>query len=87
MLGKTGRAPYVSIMRKRELTLPELMFIIATRAAIAGGVALLLSDRLNSKQRKALGAVLIGFGAVTTVPAAMIVFGTRDEPPDKIEAA
>lgn len=72
-------------MRKRTLTIPELMFIVGTRAMLAGGVALLLSDRLTKKQRKAIGATLIGIAAVTTVPAAMIVMGTRDRAPEKIE--
>ncbi len=72
-------------MRKHSLTIPELMFIVGTRAMLAGGVALLLSSRLTRKQRKAIGATLIGVGAVTTVPAAMIVMGTHDRAPEKIE--
>lgn len=60
-------------MRDRTLTFPELMFIIATRAALGAGVAMLISQRLSSKQRKAVGGVLTAFGAVTTIPAAMAV--------------
>lgn len=72
-------------MQKHPLTIPELLFIIGTRAMLAGGVALLVSSRLTKKQRKAIGATLLSVGVVTTVPAAMIVMGTHDRAPEKIE--
>jgi hypothetical protein len=74
-------------MRKPELTLPQLLFVVGTRAVLAGGVAFLISQRLDAKQRKLLGAAMVAIGAVTTVPAAMMVFGTHDHAPDKIETA
>src|SRR5690349_19085313 len=46
-------------MRKHKLTTPKLMFIVATRAAIGAGAALLLSSRLKNRQRKILGGSLI----------------------------
>lgn len=63
------------------------MFVVGTRAILAAGVALLVADRLNSKQRRVLGTAFVAIGAVTTVPALMAVLGTRDEDeaPDKIE--
>lgn len=72
-------------MRKLTLTMPELFFVVGTRAALAGGVALLLASKLTREQRKAVGAALFAVGAVTTIPAAMIVLGTHDRAPDKIE--
>jgi hypothetical protein len=66
-------------MKKPDLTFPELMFVVATRAALGAGVALLLSTKLNDQQRKVLGLSLVFIGAVTTVPAAMAVLrGARD---------
>ncbi len=65
-------------MRNRDLTLPELMFVVGTRAALAAGVALLVAGRLSDKQRRAIGATLVAIGAVTTVPALMAVIGSRD---------
>ena len=59
-------------MKKRSLTVPELMFVIATRAALAAGVALLISGRLNDSARRAAGLSLMGIGVVTTIPAAKI---------------
>ena len=64
-------------MRDPNLSFPELMFVVGTRAALAAGVALLVSDRLRRSQRRSIGAALLAVGAVTTVPAAMAVFGRR----------
>ncbi len=60
-------------MKTRSLTTPELMFLIGTRAALAAGVALLVSTRLNRSTRTRVGAALASFGAATTVPAARIL--------------
>jgi|KBSSwiStaDraftv2_1062776.scaffolds.fasta_scaffold59494_2 hypothetical protein len=68
-------------MRDPELSFPEVLFIVGTRAALAAGVALLVSDRLSRSQRRSIGTALLAVGAVTTVPAAMALFGRRlDEP-------
>jgi hypothetical protein len=58
-------------MRIVTLPLPQLGFMIATRAALGAGVALLLSRRLPAAQRRAIGLVLVGLGVLTTVPAAL----------------
>ena len=65
-------------MRKPDLTAPELMFVVVTRAFLAAGVGLLVAGRLSDKQRRIIGATLVAIGAVTTVPALMAVIGTRD---------
>ncbi len=72
-------------MKIRQLTLPEFMFVIATRVALGAGVAFLISGRLTNRQRRILGTALISIGAVTTIPAAMMVWGRREEAPEKIE--
>jgi hypothetical protein len=56
------------------LSFPELMFVVATRAALGAGVAMLVSNRLSRRQRKTVGRVLVATGAVTTIPAALAVF-------------
>jgi hypothetical protein len=38
-----------------QLSRPELAFIIATRAILGAGIALLLADRLSPEQRKSVG--------------------------------
>ena len=68
-------------MRDPMLSFPELLFIVGTRAALAAGVALLVSDRLSRSQRRSIGAALLAVGAVTTVPAAMAVFGRGSDAP------
>jgi hypothetical protein len=46
------------ILNEIQLSRPEFAFIIATRAMIGAGIALLLADRLSAEQRKAVGATL-----------------------------
>jgi hypothetical protein len=55
-------------MFERRLTLADILLIAGTRVALGIGVGLLLSERLNSGQRKAAGWSLIAVGAATTIP-------------------
>lgn len=64
-------------MKETRLTLPELGLIASTRAALGGGAALLLAERLDREQRKAVGWTLLLVGIVTTIPLAMLVLGRR----------
>jgi hypothetical protein len=65
-------------MKKVLLDLPALGFVVGTRAALAAGVALLVSGRLPPARRRALGLTLVAIGAATTVPAALsVVRGSR----------
>lgn len=60
-------------MRTILLPLPRFAFIIGTRAALAAGIALLVSDKVPPARRRAAGIVLVAFGAATTIPALMWV--------------
>jgi hypothetical protein len=62
-------------VKEIQLSRLELAFIIATRAILGGGIALLLADRLSAEQRKAVGATLALVGLVTTIPAVGAIFG------------
>ncbi len=64
-------------MKETRLTLPELGLIASTRAALGGGAALLLAERFDREQRKAVGWTLLLVGIVTTIPLAMLVLGRR----------
>ena len=64
-------------MKETRLTLPELGLIAGTRVALGIGVGLLVSDRLNRDQRKAAGGVLLGVGALTSIPIVMGLLGKR----------
>ena len=55
-------------MRRISLRVPEIGFIAGTRAALGAGIGLLLADRLNRRQRRKVGRMLVAIGAVTTVP-------------------
>jgi hypothetical protein len=56
-------------MKRLNLPAPAFFFIVATRALLGAGVGLLVSDKLARKQRRAVGATLVGLGALTTIPA------------------
>jgi len=64
-------------MKKRSMTTPQLAFIVATRAALAAGVALLASRRLKPATRVKAGAALAAIGGLTTIPAARIVIRSK----------
>ncbi len=64
-------------MKKAELTLPEIALIAATRGMLGAGVGLLLADRLNDDQRKAIGWTLLGVGAISTIPLLIDVLSKR----------
>ncbi len=64
-------------MKKAELTLPEIALIGGTRGMLGAGVALLLADRLDHGQRKAVGWTLFLVGAISTIPLVIEVLGKR----------
>ena len=68
-------------MFKTELPLPELVLVVATRALLGAGLGLLLADRVNTDQRRAVGWALVAIGVVTTIPAALMVFNRRQRLP------
>ena len=64
-----------TIVNEIQLSRPELAFIIATRAILGAGIALLLADRLSPEQRKSVGSTLVLVGLVTTIPAVWAISG------------
>ena len=64
-------------MKEARLSIPELGLIAGTRAALGGGVALLLADKLTKDQRKAVGWTLFMVGAITTIPLGILAFARR----------
>lgn len=69
-------------MFKTELPLPELALLVGTRGLLGAGLGLLLAERVNADQRRAVGWVLVAIGVVTTVPLALMVFNRRNRLPD-----
>ena len=67
-------------MNRVPLSFPEIGLISGTRAMFGAGVGLLLADRLNEDQRKAVGWTLLAIGAITTVPIAIQLFRERRDP-------
>jgi hypothetical protein len=52
-------------MRERTLTIPEIMLIAGTRAALGAGLGLLIADKLSPDTRKGTGWALLAVGALT----------------------
>jgi hypothetical protein len=54
-------------MSPKLVTVPELFLIAGTRAALGAGIGLLLADRLNEDQRRAVGWTLLAVGVISTI--------------------
>jgi hypothetical protein len=59
------------------MSVPELALIAGTRAILGIGLGLLLADRLNLDQRKAVGWTMFAIGAISTIPLGIEIFGER----------
>ena len=59
------------------LTFPELGLIAGTRGMLGAGIALVLADRLDAAERKAVGRTLLLIGAISTIPLLMQVLHKR----------
>lgn len=64
-------------MRKSVLTIPEIGLIGITRAALGAGLALLLGEKLDPRERRAVGWSLFLIGALTTVPLVLDVLSKK----------
>jgi hypothetical protein len=64
-------------MKKAEMTLPQIALIAGTRGMIGAGAGLLLADKLNNDQRRAIGWTLLIIGAMSTIPLAIDVLSKR----------
>ena len=69
-------------MRKSVLTIPEIGLIGITRAALGAGLALLLGEKLDRRDRRAVGWSLFLVGALTTVP---LVLNALDKKPERLQ--
>lgn len=65
-------------LKERRVTIPKLILIGGTRAAIGLGVGLLLKDKLNKDQRRGAGLALLIVGGLSTIPLAMEIFGSKN---------
>jgi hypothetical protein len=62
-------------MRETRISLPELILVAGTRAALGAGLGLLLADRFSQQERRAIGWTLFFVGALTTIPLGFEVLG------------
>ena len=72
-------------MRKRGLTIPEIMLIAGTRIALGAGIGLLLAEKFSDDKRRGAGWALLAVGALTTFP--IVVHALKKPRSDKALAA
>jgi hypothetical protein len=58
-------------MKSKQLTVPEIAIIAATRGAIGFGAGLLLADKFRAAKRRTLGWSLFLSGLASTIPIAL----------------
>jgi hypothetical protein len=68
-------------MENRRLMLPDIALVASTRTMLGVGIGLLISSRLNTDQRQAVGWSLVAVGAVTTIPLLMKFLGRDRKQP------
>jgi len=61
----------MNISESKNVSVPELALVAATRGAIGFGAGLLLADKFKGERRKVLGWSLFLSGLASTVPIAM----------------
>jgi hypothetical protein len=66
-------------MRETRITVPLVALIAGTRGMLGAGIALLLADKLNHNERRAVGWTLFLVGAITTVPLVVEVISRREQ--------
>jgi len=67
-------------MKTYEVSVPEIGLVAATRGIAGAGAGLLLASFLRPDTRRTLGWSLLAIGALTTIPIARALFGTRKPP-------
>ena len=55
----------------------KLGFVLATRAAGAFGLGMLVASELSKSRRRKLGRGLAAFGALTTIPGILTIVRSR----------
>ena len=69
-------------MKQASLPLPVLGLIAGTRGMLGAGIGLLLFERMDPRQRRAVGWTLLAVGVLTTLPLLFQVRGgLRESPP------
>ena len=64
-------------MSQRAMTIPEIVLIAGTRAALGAGVGLLVAGQISNDTRKGAACALLIVGILSTIP---IVFGILEKP-------
>jgi len=69
----------MNMAEAKNVTVPEIALIAATRGAIGFGAGLLLAGKFKRERRKLVGWTLFLSGLASTIPIAMHLFGEKEE--------
>src|SRR5205085_1007073 len=58
-------------MKNVTMSPPTLIFLVATRAALAAGVGMFVAGKIPESKRRAVAGTLVALGALSTIPAAL----------------
>lgn len=60
-------------MKNVTMSPPTLIFLVATRAALAAGVGMFVAGKIPESKRRWVAGALVGLGALSTIPAALFL--------------
>lgn len=61
-------------MKSVNVSLPEAILVIGTRAMAGVGIGLLVANHMIASERRKVGWSLFAIGALSTIPLAMRIF-------------
>ncbi len=67
-------------MKRVDLSKPEFFFIAFTRALLGAGIGLLAAGKFRARTKRFVGAALVAVGALTTIPAVLLVLRSERTP-------
>jgi hypothetical protein len=66
-------------MQERLVKLPELFLVAATRGMLGFGAGLFASEYIPPRRRKLVAGILVGIGALSTIPLGIRILRRRPE--------
>ena len=66
-------------MKKEQVPFGELVLLVGTRVLAGVGIGLLVSEKLPTAVRRAVGITLLAVGVISTVPLAIDLLSNADD--------
>jgi hypothetical protein len=72
-------------MQERLVKLPELFLVAVTRGMLGFGAGLFASEYISPHRRKLVAGVLVGIGALSTIPLGIRILRRQPDRTDNFE--